>query len=51
MTGATDAILDVRLLEALKDSAAESHLVIGNRARVLDQFDIDALFAKRWDGK
>jgi len=33
MTGATGAILGVRLLEALKDSAAESHLVISNWAR------------------
>ena len=33
MTGATGAILGVRLLEALKDSAVESHLVISNWAR------------------
>jgi 4-hydroxy-3-polyprenylbenzoate decarboxylase len=33
MTGATGAILGVRLLEALKDSDVESHLVISNWAR------------------
>jgi 4-hydroxy-3-polyprenylbenzoate decarboxylase len=33
MTGATGAILGVRLLEALKDCDVESHLVISNWAR------------------
>ncbi len=33
LTGATGAILGVRLLEALKDSDVESHLVISNWAR------------------
>ena len=33
LTGATGAILGVRLLEALKDSEVESHLVISNWAR------------------
>ena len=33
LTGATGAILGVRLLEALKDCAVESHLVISNWAR------------------
>jgi flavin prenyltransferase len=33
LTGATGAILGVRLLEALKDSDFESHLVISNWAR------------------
>ena len=33
MTGATGAILGVRLLEALKDSDVESHLIISNWAR------------------
>jgi len=33
MTGATGAILGVRLLEALKESDVESHLVISNWAR------------------
>src|SRR5450759_1182663 len=33
LTGATGAVLGVRLLEALKDSEVESHLVISNWAR------------------
>lgn len=33
MTGATGSILGVRLLEALKDSEVESHLIISNWAR------------------
>ena len=33
LTGATGAILGVRLLEAIKDSGVESHLVISNWAR------------------
>ena len=33
LTGATGAILGVRLLEALNDSEVESHLVISNWAR------------------
>ena len=33
LTGATGAILGVRLLEALNDSDVESHLVISNWAR------------------
>lgn len=33
MTGATGAILGVRLLEALKECDVESHLVITNWAR------------------
>ena len=33
ITGATGAILGVRLLEALKDSEVESHLVMSNWAR------------------
>lgn len=33
LTGATGAILGVRLLEALKDSEVESHLVVSNWAR------------------
>lgn len=33
LTGATGAILGVRLLEALKDSDVESHLVVSNWAR------------------
>ena len=33
LTGATGAILGVRLLEALKDSKVESHLIISNWGR------------------
>jgi 4-hydroxy-3-polyprenylbenzoate decarboxylase len=33
LTGATGAVLGVRLLEALKDSEVESHLVVSNWAR------------------
>jgi len=49
MTGATGAILGVRLLEALKDSGAESHLVISKWAqRTIEHetsYSVDQVYA------